>query len=134
MVFSNKRASRAILLPTAGDSKEVASHAAINRVKQIADRLREALRLTNGFVQRDPSKNLEGGIHLTAGMVSCRLREFQIDFDFDFDGRLKLQKHVKDVIKPVCAAMIEKGSSLTEIETQAVVSVHVQKLRKELSV
>jgi hypothetical protein len=134
MVFSNKRASRAILLPTAGDSKEVASHAAINRAKQIADRLRKALRLTNGFVQRDPSKNLEGGIHLTAGMVSCRLREFQIDFDFDFDGRLKLQKHVKDVIKPVCAAMIEKGSSLTEIETQAVVSVHVQKLRKELSV
>jgi hypothetical protein len=136
MVFANKRASRAILLPTVGDSKEAASRAAIDRAKQIADHLGGALRLTNGFFQRDPSKLLEGEILLAAGMVSCRVREFQIDFDFD--GRLNIKKNAmmmifRDLIKPMCSATIEKGSCMTDSETKAAVAAHGQKLRQEKS-
>jgi hypothetical protein len=142
LVFTNKRAARAILLPGStgdkgddgNDSKEAASRAAIDRAKQIADRLYDALQLATRFSQRDPGRILEGEIYYFAGMVSCRVREFQIDFDFD--GRLNLKRDAKqvynDLIKPFCAASIEKGSGLTNTETKAAVAAHAaQKVQQQ---
>jgi hypothetical protein len=136
LVFTNKRAARAILLPTVGDdSKEVVSRAAIDRAMQIVDRLRGALQLATGSAQRDPGRILEGEIYYFAGMVSCRVQEFEIDFDFD--GRLNLKKDAKqvynDLIRPVCKASIEKGSGLTTDETKAAVAAHAQKVQQESS-
>jgi hypothetical protein len=127
LVFPNKRASRAILLPTVGDnSKEAASRAAIlDRARHTADRLHGAWRVVIGLRQRDPGAILESEISIGACFVSCRVQEYEIDFDFD--GRLNLKKDVKQVcnnlIKPFCIASTLKGSCLTTSETKAVIGV-----------
>jgi hypothetical protein len=134
LVFTNKRAARAILLPTVGDdSKEAASTAATDRTKEIADRLHGALQLATGYASRDPGRILEGEIYYLAGMVSCRVQEFEIDFDFD--GLLNLKKDAKqvynDLIKPFCKASIEKGSGLTNTETKAAVAAHASQKKQQ---
>jgi hypothetical protein len=136
LVLTSKRASRAILFPAVSDddSKEAASRASILRVGQIADRLREAVQLAVRFGKRDPGRVIEAETHNVAGMMSCRVKEFQIDFDFD--SRLDLSSFAgmsyQNLIKPMCQAAIDKGCQLSNEESMAAVAAHAEKMKEKL--
>jgi hypothetical protein len=121
LVWMNKRASRAILLPAvADDATETAAQAAKARSQSIADRLCTLLEETNELDQRDPGGGVSGMINQTAAMVAYRVREFEIDFDFTKQLKLKnLAKNMyQQVAVPIGEATIEKGATLTNAEAK----------------
>jgi hypothetical protein len=63
--------------------------AALARVQSIADRLRALLEEVDAHDERDPGGGVTGMINQTAAMVSYRVREFEIDFDFVKQLKLK---------------------------------------------
>jgi hypothetical protein len=121
LVWMNKRASRAILLPAvADDATETAVQVAKARAQSIADRLRVLLEEVNELDQRDPGGAVQGMIYQSIAMLSYRVREFEIDLDFSKQLKMKgLEKNkYEQVAVPLGEATIEKGGTLTNVEAK----------------
>jgi hypothetical protein len=121
LVWANKRASRAILLPAvADDSTETrtAAQVAKTRAESIANRYRGVMEISEHLGERDPKNAVASMIYLCAAMVAYRVREFGINLDFN--KQLKLEGFVKQryeqLAVPGAKATIEKGTTLTEEE------------------
>jgi hypothetical protein len=121
LVWMNKRASRAILLPAvADDATTTAAEAASARAKSIADRLRVLLEEVNKLDQRDTGNVVQGMIYQSIAMLSYRVREFEIDSDFSKQLKMKgLEKNkYEQMAVPLGEATIEKGGTLTNVEAK----------------
>jgi hypothetical protein len=135
LVWMNKRASRAILLPSASDDSssetvtQTPDQAALARVQSIVDRLRALLEEVDAHDERDPGGGVTGMINQTAAMVSYRVREFEIDFDFVKQLKLKnLGKNMYEQIAiPLGEATIEKNATLTNPEAKAAIAEYAQR-------
>jgi hypothetical protein len=123
LVWMNKRASRAILLPAVADdaTTETAAEAAKTRAQSIADRLRVLLEEVNQLDQRDTGGVVQGMIYQSIAMLSYRLREFEIDSDFSKQLKMKglAKNKYEQMAVPIGEATIEKGGTLTNVEAKA---------------
>lgn len=79
--------------------------------------------------ERDPGGGVTGMINQTAAMVSYRVREFEIDFDFVKQLKLKnLGKNMYEQIAiPLGEATIEKNATLTNPEAKAAIAEYAQR-------
>jgi hypothetical protein len=121
LVWANKRASRAILLPTfADDSTETrtAAQVAKTRAYSIANRYRIVMEIAEQLGERDPTNAVASMMALCAAMVANRVHEY--DIDLDFNKELKLEglelARYEQLAVPGANATIEKGTTLTEVE------------------
>jgi hypothetical protein len=127
LVWANKRASRAILLPVvADDSTETrtAAQVAKTRAQSIANRYCVVMEMAHHLGERDPENAVGGLTSLCAAMVAYRVREFEIDLDFIKELKLKglLKQIFLQCTVPVANSIIEKGTTLTEAEGKEAVS------------
>jgi hypothetical protein len=135
LVWMNKRASRAILLPAvADDATTTAAQAAKARAQSIADRLRVLLEEVNELDQRDTGVVVQGMIYQSIAMLSYRVREFEIDLDFSKQLKMKgLEKSkYEQVAIPIGEATIVKGGTLTNVEAKEAMAACAPKPQSSL--
>jgi len=124
MVFTSRRASKAILL---GVSKEPDSNAT-NRAKWIIQKLKIIL---PQFPQESPDNSaIEGQVNQFTAMIQIRIKEFNIDIGGDFISVVGLKGPFKVMYKnmaiPFAKATMLKGKSLTNAECQQALMLHNQ--------